>query len=520
MFCRCRGAYTPSQPIYILEVGAGPGKFTFLLLRELLALHETRGEDINFVYVISDFTKNNAAYWLGHEKLAPYFASGRLDYAIFDAEKDTEITLLKSGMHLTPGSLSNPIFAICNYIFDTLRQDAFRIVEGQLQEAHAHVYSHVEGFLQPAESIRGLKVGWSYHHCSPEVYSNPYLQNMLRVYAMRMKSASILVPIGGITAMSNIAGLSNGRLILLAGDKAYNHEEELVGLRDPHVAVHGSFSFMVNFHAVRLYTLARGGFCLQTPQLDGFKCNAFALGLGGPRDDVSLREPSTVSLTPADINTLADITVTESALQYPEMLCAWADAMDTFGPDNFSTLQRCVRDEIKTASVKTALATIRMSVWDSDVFYKFKQTIIEATPSASEKLQSDIHRDVTQILLRYFPLQHAKDVSFELARICMGLKRWHDAITLFHASRRQCGDHHVAWYNIGICNWYLSHWEEALKAFGKSLDMKPDYEDAASWKVRVEAKLHGDAFLKAASEGGEEGGGEGEERGGEAVAAP
>lgn len=30
-----------------------------------------------------------------------------------------------------------------------------------------------------------------------------------------------------------------------SGDKAYNHEEEVVGLRDPHIAIHGSFSFMV-----------------------------------------------------------------------------------------------------------------------------------------------------------------------------------------------------------------------------------------------------------------------------------
>jgi hypothetical protein len=56
-----------------------------------------------------------------------------------------------------------------------------------------------------------------------------------------------------------------------AGDKAYGHEEELTGLRDPHVAIHGSFSFMVNFHAVKVYVANRGGFALQTPHLDGFK---------------------------------------------------------------------------------------------------------------------------------------------------------------------------------------------------------------------------------------------------------
>src|SRR4051794_30100881 len=43
--------------------------------------------------------------------------------------------------------------------------------------------------------------------------------------------------------------MTGGRLMLITGDKAYNHEEELKGHRDPHIAVHGSFSMMVNYDA-------------------------------------------------------------------------------------------------------------------------------------------------------------------------------------------------------------------------------------------------------------------------------
>ncbi len=82
-------------------------------------------------------------------------------------------------------------------------------------------------------------------------------------------------------------------------------------MRDPHVAVHGSFSFMVNFHAVKVYVSNRGGFSLATPFLDGFKCAAFLVGFG--EDEL------------------------------PELQYAWKDTMDTFGPDNFSTLQRCIK---------------------------------------------------------------------------------------------------------------------------------------------------------------------------------
>ena len=57
------------------------------------------------------------------------------------------------------------------------------------------------------------------------------MQMTLRAYTSRLRNASILVPIGGITALSNLATMGGGRLLLLAGDKAYNHEEELVGVR-------------------------------------------------------------------------------------------------------------------------------------------------------------------------------------------------------------------------------------------------------------------------------------------------
>ena len=36
-------------------------------------------------------------------------------------------------------------------------------------------------------------------------------------------------------------------------------------------------------------------------------------------------------------------------------------------------LQRCIKDETPTPSLKLALSVIRMAAWDSDVFFKFKQ---------------------------------------------------------------------------------------------------------------------------------------------------
>ncbi|RYG41306.1 hypothetical protein EON68_03230, partial [archaeon] len=331
-----------------MEVGAGHGRLSFLILAELMKAREMwPGAPADglppFRWIISDFSSANFDFWMSHERLRPFFEAGICLAATFDATRDNVLTL-SDGRRLQPGSLRNPIVAIANYVFDTLYQDAFRIVEGQLQQAYVATYSASaqRGILDvaaaeeaqraaagasettqvpppqvaPAErddtaessqaandaagdavgdaaaaaaadDIANMRLVWEYRLCDPtSVYDDVHMQAVLRVYAARLRNASLLIPAGGIRALDTLAALAGGRILMLCGDKAHNHEEELTSIRDPHVAVHGSFSMMVNFHAVRLFALAKGGFALHTPHLEGFKCSAFVLGLGGPADSV------------------------------------------------------------------------------------------------------------------------------------------------------------------------------------------------------------------------------------------
>lgn len=104
----------------------------------------------------------------------------------------------------------------------------------------------------PTDLIRTLKCEWHYRPCSPDYYADDaQLNAVLRHYTRTFREASVLVPLGGLRLLRNALHIAGGRSLMLCGDKAYNQEEELMGLRDPHLAVHGSFSFMVNFHAVR-----------------------------------------------------------------------------------------------------------------------------------------------------------------------------------------------------------------------------------------------------------------------------
>ena len=84
----------PTEPLYIVELGAGSGKFSFYMLQALNEMQEVCDFPLSkIVYVMTDFTESNFKFWKDHPGLAPFIESGQLDIAIFDAVNDTSITL-------------------------------------------------------------------------------------------------------------------------------------------------------------------------------------------------------------------------------------------------------------------------------------------------------------------------------------------------------------------------------------------------------------------------------------------
>jgi hypothetical protein len=98
-------------------------------------------------------------------------------------------------------------------------------------------------------------LGVSCHRISADYYKGEdgdevHLQRILNWYHRSFEKcnsgASILLPIGALRALRRLTGLSNGRVLVISGDKGNNHPEQFKGLMDPHIAVHGSFSVMVS----------------------------------------------------------------------------------------------------------------------------------------------------------------------------------------------------------------------------------------------------------------------------------
>lgn len=58
---------------------------------------------------------------------------------------------------------------------------------------------------------------------------------------------------------------------------------------------------------------------------------------------------------------------------YPQFRMAFKESTACFTPNGFSSLQRQLKDESRGLGLRPALALLRLSQFDPDVFYKFKQ---------------------------------------------------------------------------------------------------------------------------------------------------
>jgi hypothetical protein len=68
------------EALWIVELGAGSGRFAHHLLQQLAALCEREGLDpAGFRYVLSDFCAANLEAWAQHPRFVPLFASGQLE---------------------------------------------------------------------------------------------------------------------------------------------------------------------------------------------------------------------------------------------------------------------------------------------------------------------------------------------------------------------------------------------------------------------------------------------------------
>ncbi len=251
-----RGALDEAEPLYILELGAGLGRFGFHVLQRL----RERGVDsTRLVYILSDCVPENLAFWQQQPQLAPFASAGLLDFALFDWLEDGPLHLRVRQRRLS--HLANPVFLIANYVLDTLPQDYFKV------EHHCGLLGHVPrtttvppdmpGNTYVVMAQLGVETVYQPWFCPPDPSPRDQVMNH---WCGTIQEGQLLIPTGGLAGLDLVSKRIASRLILIAHDKGFSRYGDLYALHESGFTSHGPVcSFAVDYRSIACYCKLHNG---------------------------------------------------------------------------------------------------------------------------------------------------------------------------------------------------------------------------------------------------------------------
>jgi hypothetical protein len=389
----CAATLDPGQPVYLVELGAGVGRFGFHFLgslQERLARSPLAG--LRVQYVLTDFADANVEYYRSHPRLLPLFAAGLLDCAQFDVESTPELSLRHRGVTLSPGGIANPVVFIANYVFDGVPQDAFYVKDGRLHESL--VTLRAPGPIADADDpklIEQVELRYTHEPLTLPYYQDEDWNRILLGYEQRERTGGFLFPCTALACLGRLQKLASDRMLLLSGDKGQHCLDDVCG-PEPGLALHGSFSVMVNYHAIGEWVRARGGETLHSGHRQAsLSLNAFRLGTN-------------------------DAT---------ELRLAFADHVASGGPDDLFLIKKAVDYRYETLNPEQILALVRLSAFDAKIFWGCVPALrahIEAG-RLDAGLRTDLLAAVDYVLQKYFPIGDEMDLPAAIADLKSALDR-------------------------------------------------------------------------------------------------
>lgn len=247
----------PAEPVYILELGSGTGRFGYLLARELQRKQSyfpaLASQPV--CVVLSDIVEDNVQFWQQHPRMQAL--GDRLDFAHYWPDQGQPLYLRKRQCQLE--KVRNPLVVIANYVFDSMPYDEFYLSNGGLQECLVDLISRSYPLHSGPErrDIRDVEIHRSYRGVELEgYYAKEHHQKVLEHYAQRFSSGAFLVPVAALDTLAYLRQL--GPLVVITSDLGYVRPSAMLAHPGHPIALHGGcFSHMVNFHALSLSFEAR-----------------------------------------------------------------------------------------------------------------------------------------------------------------------------------------------------------------------------------------------------------------------
>ncbi|OCA99145.1 tetratricopeptide repeat protein [Clostridium beijerinckii] len=444
--------------IYIMELAAGVGRFTYTFLKRFLHMIENSSlKDIKFKYIVTDFAERNIEYWQNHSFLSPYFEAGILDCATFDISKDDEIRLRHSGEVLSKGKMKNPLILFANYTFDSLPQDTFYVNNGEIYEGVITITSPDE---KGDPNDKSILAGLDYYYTDKKIDGNSYyedknLNDVLMHYKNSLEDTAFYMPIIGLRCISRLRKLFNDDVILISADKGYKNEESMDKNYHPFLSKHGCISMTVNFHAIELYFKELGGKAIHS---------------------IYEHENINVSLFMASNS---DNDFIETSMAYNEII-------ESVGPDDFYIMKKAIMPLSNSLTTKELLTFLRFTVWDSRTLLELYNILIERIENEENFPKNELADAINKVWEYYFPIGEEGDLGYYFGSILGYLGYDNDALKLLETSLEFYGECPETNYEIALCYYNLQQIDKALEYTEKSIELDPDFEQGKNLKNIIE----------------------------------
>jgi len=454
-----------AEPFYLVELGAGHGAFSFLLLRRLRQLRETLGgEGPSFVYVMTDFSQKLIESWQRKAELAPLAAAGLLDFALFDLDRSDEILLRRSGARLRAAGPSSgesasgkPVIVLANYVFDTVSHDLFRLAGGRLQEA----LLEEEPTVPPVGRNSGVPLGRFGRGLLfrdvelPYYRDEPDLDAILASYCRDLPGETyLLLPVSALRAVGRLLALARGRLLLLATDKGFSRHFAAMSGEVPTVAFHGSMSMMVNFDALGRFFHHRGGEAVHQPTQQSIVTSLLLAG-----------------------TSLSELPETR------ETLATW---LETFSPANLLALYQQWFPHQGWTSPENLLAYLAVSRWDPQIFNLVRDQILAWLPRLSPIQRADLADALERVGENAYHLPGMPDTLANLGLVFQQMGEHPRALAFFQASAATLGEAEASLYGSGVSHYHLGELAAAREKFRTVVRRQPEDIHARGWLARME----------------------------------
>jgi len=417
-----------SAPIYIFDLGAGSGRFAFLFLKQLMAALDLLAlHTLKICYVITDFVQSNLDFCAAHPQMQPFIQKGILDFALYDhSQTDQPIELILHNVKLKE-PLKNPAILIANYFFDTIPQDLFKVVDGKLLAGkitlsvpkEAVSESHTE--IDPAW-INHLSASYDYTPYNPkDFYRNSNIDTVLNEYCQKFEGVPFLFPTGSCQTIEYFRKLTNNRFLLLASDQGVCTEEQVREWGEPHIALHGSFSIAVSYHALKSYFDNAGGIGLLTKQPDPLFVVLTAV-IGGKKTD------------------------------YPHLLLAFKNEFESFEPSDYWKIVSAVQTETPNPTLQHLLALLKLGNWDPVNFNAFFDAIRSQIPHSSPAMQRQLCDAIENVWENFYPVSPEEGgFIMNLGVLYFDMRHFEKALTYFERAESLSGKNPALTQNIAVC---------------------------------------------------------------------